>query len=34
VLMPGLSGLSSWLHRHYSSAQGRPAIGDDSELPG
>ncbi|MEJ7661550.1 MAG: hypothetical protein WKG07_19155 [Hymenobacter sp.] len=22
VLMPGLSGLSSWLHRHYSAAQG------------
>ena len=31
VLMPGLGGLSSWLHRHYSSAQGRPIAGDDPE---
>ena len=34
VLMPGLGGLSSWLHRHYSSARGRPATGDGAELPG
>lgn len=34
VLMPGLGGLSSWLHRHYSAAQGRPALGDGAELPG
>ena len=34
VLMPGLGGLSRWLHRHYSSAQGRPAAGEGSELPG
>jgi hypothetical protein len=34
VLMPGLSGLSSWLHRHYSSAQGRPVAGGGAELPG
>lgn len=34
VLMPGLGGLSSWLHRHYSSAQGRPATGEGAELPG
>lgn len=34
VLMPGLGGLSRWLHRHYSAAQGRPATGDGAELPG
>jgi hypothetical protein len=34
VLMPGLGGLSRWLHRHYSSAQGRPIAGDGSEQAG
>lgn len=34
VLMPGLGGLSSWLHRHYSAAQGRPATSNGAELPG
>ncbi|WP_254244861.1 hypothetical protein [Hymenobacter sp. BRD67] len=34
VLMPGLGGLSRWLHRHYSAAQGRPATADGADLPG
>ena len=34
VLMPGLGGLSSWLHRHYSAARHRPATGPGMELPG
>jgi hypothetical protein len=34
VLMPGLGGLSSWLHRHYASARGRSVTGEGSELPG
>ncbi|MVN76765.1 FRG domain-containing protein [Hymenobacter sp. HMF4947] len=34
VLMPGLGGLSRWLHRHYSPARGRSATGEGSELPG
>jgi len=31
VLLPGLGGLSRWLHRHYTPARGRDAGG---ELPG
>jgi hypothetical protein len=34
VLMPGLGGLSSWLHRHYASARGHSVTGEGSELPG
>ena len=34
VLMPGLGGLSRWLHRHYSSAKGHAASGEGAELPG
>ena len=34
VLLPGLGGLSRWLHRHYSPARGRDAKGPGSELPG
>ena len=34
VLLPGLSGLSRWLHRHYSPARGRDACGPGGELPG
>jgi hypothetical protein len=34
VLLPGLGGLSRWLHRHYSPARGFDASGAGSELPG
>ncbi len=34
VLLPGLGGLSRWLHRHYSPAHGRDVTGAGSELPG
>ena len=34
VLLPGLGGLSRWLHRHYTPARGRDAGGAGGELPG
>ena len=34
VLLPGLGGLSRWLHRHYSPARGYDAGGPGGELPG
>lgn len=34
VLLPGLGGLSRWLHRHYSPASGHDAGGPGGELPG
>ena len=34
VLLPGLGGLSRWLHRHYTPARGRDAGAPGGELPG